>query len=634
MRPRLILLLTLIVLLPLVLLARVGIYLAREQRSIREHQMREFLTGLLIERESRVAGMLTARARTLDHLAATLEPTPEALRQFVRDEPLVRQAFLLDAEGKLTFPLPQLEPTRSESAFLERTQPVWRRGELAQQVTAGNDPGFGKLPLTLNNIASRQSSSQLAPAGAASTTATLYAYWPPQTQFRAAAESQSAVPHAGPRAEPPSGKAATPQAEPSNVFITPSHGPLPPIAPEDEAQAPTSRSGWYSWYWDNGSHFIYWYRLTRGEVIGFELDRTRLLADIITALPETVIVVQPAYSTSPTATIRGRTRLRDANGEVLYDWGSYNPPETTAPTVSYALANPLQAWRLEEFAPPQLLTTGYADRGLLLMAALLGSSGLLIALAVSFYRESTREMREAAQRVNFVNQVSHELKTPLTNIRLYAELMETRLDGDSDPQLRRDLDIITGESQRLSRLINNVLTFARSNRRTLTLRPQATALDAIVERTVEHFAPGLARRGIRPDLQLAAPRRTQIDGEAVEQILGNLLSNVEKYGTPAFAAAHGARVQITTSEEAEQLSLVITDEGPGIPEGDRERIFLPFLRLSNKLTDGVAGTGIGLTIARELARLHGGDLVLIPVARGASFRLTLRPLIPEPEQAT
>jgi len=98
---------------------------------------------------------------------------------------------------------------------------------------------------------------------------------------------------------------------------------------------------------------------------------------------------------------------------------------------------------------------------------LLGAT--VISLTYYFYREQSREMREAAQRVSFVNQVSHELKTPLTNIRMYAELIEKDAD-ESDERLQRYAGVIVSESQRLSRLIGNVLTFSRKQRRNLVPR--------------------------------------------------------------------------------------------------------------------------------------------------------------------
>jgi signal transduction histidine kinase len=237
-------------------------------------------------------------------------------------------------------------------------------------------------------------------------------------------------------------------------------------------------------------------------------------------------------------------------------------------------------------------------------------------LAVYFYRENDRELREAKARLSFVNQVSHELKTPLTSIRMYAEMLENDL-NEGDETQRRRLEVIVSESQRLSRLIANVLTFGRRNRNGLRLNWSAGLVDEVVANVVRQFEPVLARKGIRIDCQGTASREAEFDRDALEQMLGNLLGNAEKYAVGA------ERVRIDIEQDGRWVRLVVADDGPGIPAKEQKCIFEPFYRISNKLTDGVTGTGIGLTIARDLARLHGGDLTLEPSEKGASFRLVV-----------
>ena len=113
-----------------------------------------------------------------------------------------------------------------------------------------------------------------------------------------------------------------------------------------------------------------------------------------------------------------------------------------------------------------------------------------------------------------------------------------------------------------------------------------------------------------------APRPVRIDGDALAQILGNLLGNVEKY-------APAAPVQVETAQEPGRVRIAVDDGGPGIPDQARDRVFEPFVRLGNAAHEAVPGTGIGLGIARDLARLHGGDLRCLPGSRGARFELTL-----------
>jgi signal transduction histidine kinase len=229
--------------------------------------------------------------------------------------------------------------------------------------------------------------------------------------------------------------------------------------------------------------------------------------------------------------------------------------------------------------------------------------------------------------VNFVNQVSHELKTPLTNIRLYAELLETEVDAVFDDEqqdgqaegnkARKYLGIITAESQRLSRLIANVLRFGQFQQSQLQLRLQQAVVDEVIQRCIAAFAAALQAKGITVRLDLHASAAVLLDAEALEQILNNLISNAEKY------AASGASLQISSTQDADVSSIAVRDFGPGIAARERARIFQPFYRISSKLSDGVTGTGIGLDIARQLARLHGGDLVLQEVDVGACFTVTL-----------
>ncbi|MEM9492935.1 MAG: HAMP domain-containing sensor histidine kinase, partial [Myxococcota bacterium] len=247
----------------------------------------------------------------------------------------------------------------------------------------------------------------------------------------------------------------------------------------------------------------------------------------------------------------------------------------------------------------------------------------LLALALVFYRDYARRMREAAQRVGFVTQVSHELKTPLTNIRLYAELLDDDLDGllaavaagdsddhgdsssDEDDAIRGRTAVIIAESQRLTRLINNILTFSKQRRGQLDLRLERVAVRALVDQVLAQFGPALQARGIAAEIAVPDDLTVYADRDALGQIIANLLSNVDKY------AAAGGRVEIAAGRRGARAWLRVSDRGPGIPAAHRDKIFRPFYRMSDKLADGVTGTGIGLAIARELARRLGGELRLV-----------------------
>jgi signal transduction histidine kinase len=225
-------------------------------------------------------------------------------------------------------------------------------------------------------------------------------------------------------------------------------------------------------------------------------------------------------------------------------------------------------------------------------------------------------MREAQQRVSFVNQVSHELKTPLTNIRMYTELLEQRIAG-KDVKAEQYTGILLSESRRLGRMIHNVLSFGQQGRGALRLHRAMGELDEAVGEVLEHFRPAFERREMQVVFTPGSPGEVLFDRDALEQILGNLLGNAEKY------AGEGAAVRVVTRRAQERVVLDVEDNGPGIPDKYREEIFKPFFRLDARLTQQASGAGIGLSIARDLARLHGGNLVLVPTEKGALFRVTL-----------
>jgi signal transduction histidine kinase len=143
-------------------------------------------------------------------------------------------------------------------------------------------------------------------------------------------------------------------------------------------------------------------------------------------------------------------------------------------------------------------------------------------------------------------------------------------------------------------------------------------VDAIIADTLESFRPVLQEAGVQIAFTPDAGRMVMLDADVLTQILGNLFSNVEKY------AVGGQALEVTSRQTDDRTEIQVADRGPGVPAAQADEIFKPFVRLSNSLTDGVSGTGIGLTIARDLARLHGGDVTLARAEVGACFRVVLR----------
>jgi signal transduction histidine kinase len=369
--------------------------------------------------------------------------------------------------------------------------------------------------------------------------------------------------------------------------------------------------GWFTLFTGGEMSHIFWRRDEAGILYGFEMDPSRISADLIGRLPDTGNEEEQANF---------HIRMIDSQGRTVYQWGVYEATAEDTPLSMLPLTHPMASWKLEYYGPGFEL--GEKLQLLNVLAVLLIVGAALFGLAFYLYREHTREIALAQQRVNFVSQVSHELRSPLTNIRLYAELLDKRIgeeenESEEKSKSQKYIGVIVSESQRLSRLITNVLNFSRGAKKKLTLRTKPGKVDDIIQTNTEAFRPILENKGVKINYDLRATNEVLIDPDALEQILSNVYSNVEKYG------ASGERVDIESRQAKDKTMITVHDYGPGISGKEKEKIFQPFYRSSSRLTDGVAGAGIGLSIARELAQLHGGDLTLLDKPRGACFQIEL-----------
>ncbi len=231
-----------------------------------------------------------------------------------------------------------------------------------------------------------------------------------------------------------------------------------------------------------------------------------------------------------------------------------------------------------------------------------------------------RQLTLARQKTDFVSNVSHELKTPLTSIRMFSELLAEGRVAEPDKQ-KSYLNIITAEAARLTRLINNVLDFARQERGEKNYNRQPCDLKELVRETVETYRPHLEANGFSlegewPD----APLMVNGDRDALAQIVVNLLSNAEKYSD----AQKEVTVQVAHCDTPlPHAEVKVLDHGLGVPNGCGEKIFEQFYRAHDSLSSGIQGSGLGLTLARQIARAHGGDVACRPRDGGGSC-FTLR----------
>lgn len=257
------------------------------------------------------------------------------------------------------------------------------------------------------------------------------------------------------------------------------------------------------------------------------------------------------------------------------------------------------------------------------VSVLMGAGGLaLVLLLLGFvsYTHQQKAMKLAEQRVSFVNQVSHELRTPLTNILLNVDLVAEAA-GESDAEAQKRLALIQEETNRLGRLVSNVLTFAGKEKAENRLSLEACVPDEVVREVLQQFRPALERKGMLIRYDQSVTTSCLMPRDALVQVLANLISNAEKY------AADGGMVEVSCSMAANQLIVRVADNGPGIPPRERERVFEPFHRLSDRVTEGASGTGLGLAISKTLVERMKGRIRLLPSVHGAVFELEV-PIVP------
>ena len=297
--------------------------------------------------------------------------------------------------------------------------------------------------------------------------------------------------------------------------------------------------------------------------------------------------------------------------------------EWKRPFVASEIGEALPHWEaaLYLMRPQQLQESARAVRRTLLFLVI-AAVGAIACGGWIVVADARRQLALAQKKTDFVSNVSHELKTPLTSIRMFAELMQNGRPETAEkfPQYLR---IIMVEAERLTRLINNVLDFAKIDRQKKDLDRRPLDLHDVIARTWEGHELHLRESGFTTRWQAAEPPYPVTgDEDALAQILVNLLSNAEKY------SSNGSKdIELHTYLDGDRVCVSVLDRGSGVPAGEERKIFEPFYRAHDSLSSGVQGSGLGLTLARRLASEHGGEIVFAPREGGGSnftLRLPLR----------
>jgi two-component system, OmpR family, phosphate regulon sensor histidine kinase PhoR len=279
----------------------------------------------------------------------------------------------------------------------------------------------------------------------------------------------------------------------------------------------------------------------------------------------------------------------------------------------------LYAWRIQTVPKNVKELQAQAETERLLGVLLIPVSMLIIAVGLAIvWLTVVAERRASRLKSDFIANVSHELKTPLSLIRMFGELLATgKHKGDSSP--REYAEIITREAERLSHLIDNVLDFARIERGKASYDFAEGALDDVIERAldVSRYRVEKEKMRLRTEIQEGLPL-VRMDENAMTMVVLNLVDNAVKY------AAEGKEIEVRLWRTPGGVTLSVRDRGPGIPADEQPRIFERFYRARTARDRNVRGSGIGLALVKHIVEAHGGRLsVQSAPGQGATFTVSL-----------
>jgi len=269
-------------------------------------------------------------------------------------------------------------------------------------------------------------------------------------------------------------------------------------------------------------------------------------------------------------------------------------------------------WQPGRFEPmPRVPVTVYATGVALIV-------GLTIVAGYVLLRDVSRDLRMAELRTHFLASVSHELRTPLTAVRMFAETLV--MGRTADEHTRREyLESIVNESERLTRLVDNVLEFSKIEHSTKAYRMQPIRLPDVVRSAARLMQYPLAQQGFLLKLSIDETLEpVSADSDAIEQAILNLLSNAMKYSGSA------REIQLGLASNNGDAVIAVTDRGFGIAPEEQSRIFEKFYRVRTAETDAIGGAGLGLALVKHIAEAHRGNVeVRSTIGKGSTFILRI-----------
>jgi len=367
-----------------------------------------------------------------------------------------------------------------------------------------------------------------------------------------------------------------------------------------------NKSGWIPWFSENRLHILGWVqKIEKRPVYGIELELMTLLSRLIVDFPK---ISEPG-----TALV-----LMDGNGNFMHQFGTMVVDPEAKPVEVITISSLLPHWRIGVFIDDKgfASTKGFLYISTILLAIFIAA---IISGGILLTRLTLSNMKDARQKTSFVSSVSHELKTPLTSIRMYAELLLSKRVKDKD-KIQTYLSTIVNESGRLTRLINNVLDFGKLEQGSKRYQLENIEIDRFLEQIIKTHSIRIKNQDLEiKTLIEEGDYKAEIDRDAIEQVVLNLLDNALKY------AGQGKFIEFVLKKEDAFIVLKICDDGPGIPREHQHRIFDKFHRIDNSLTSQQPGSGLGLSIAQQIMKDLGGDLLFEPMSpNGTCFIIRIK----------
>jgi signal transduction histidine kinase len=384
-------------------------------------------------------------------------------------------------------------------------------------------------------------------------------------------------------------------------------------APVSPGKTMHEKNGWIPWFSENRLFLLGWaQQQDNGPVYGVELELMTLLSRLVVDFPQLL--------DDNTALV-----LMDGNAQAMHQTGRLEIIPGTKPRTSIAISPLLPHWTIAVFVHEKgvVATRGFLYISWILLGIFLVS---IISGGALLTRLTLKNMKDARQKTSFVSSVSHELKTPLTSIRMYAELLQSKRVTDPG-KTEHYLSVMVTETRRLTRLINNVLDFGKLEQGKKQYHITSFDLSQLLRQIIDAHSIRIHNQGlkiIRQSITEDSNRFTiNSDADALEQVIINLMDNALKYADGGSFIQFVLETEPTTTKN-HMILLKVCDDGPGIPANHHNAIFEKFHRVDNSLTATHPGSGLGLSISRKILRDLGGDLVLEQGPAGSGCCFTAR----------